>query len=206
MSTLSRHRHPARLLAVAAVAAAAVAAQALPASAAPQSSYPRPVRAYVWHPAGFNDSGTVYVTKGKNGALVPHCERVPLATARSGDVTVSVRKELAPLFAELMRQTETKYGYNLVPGITGAFNCRMITGSSNVSNHAYGRAIDINWTRNPMQSTFKSDIPPAVVKLWIDHGFYWGGHYTNKKDTMHFEYVAPLSAAPTYLKQLKAGR
>ena len=175
------------------------------AQAAPQSAYPKPARPYVWHPAGFNDPATVYVTK-KNGQLIPHCERVPLAIASSGDVRIQVRKELAPLFTELMRLTEQKYHYDLRRGLTGAFSCRMIDGSSNVSNHAYGRAIDMNWDRNPMASYFKSDIPPAVVKLWIDHGFYWGGHYTNKKDTMHFEYVAPLSAAPGFVKHLKSMR
>lgn len=215
-SSLSRHHAPVRtaalrrvtgrLAAAAALTAALVGVTALPASAAPQSAYPRPARPYVWHPAGFNDGATVYVTKGRNGALIPHCERVPLARATSGDVSVLVRPELAPLVAELMRQTETKYRYNLRPGLTGAFSCRMIDGSSNVSNHAYGRAIDMNWDRNPMASYFMSDIPPAVVKLWIDHGFYWGGHYTNKKDTMHFEYVAPISAAPAFLRHLKATR
>ena len=175
------------------------------AQAAPQSAYPRPVRPYVWHPGGFDDAATVYVTK-RNGQLIPHCENVPLAAATSGDVRVLVRTELAPLFQALMRATEQRYGYDLRRGLTGAFSCRMIDGSANVSNHAYGRAIDMNWDENPMAKYFKSDIPPAVVKLWIDHGFYWGGHYTNKKDTMHFEYVAPIESVPFFLNRLKTYR
>lgn len=206
MSSLSRHHalarlRPLRVAAAATLCAAAVGAASLPATAAPQSAYPEPARVYVWEPEGFDDAATVDVTT-EDGRLTPHCERVPLATSGYGDVQLQVRQELKPLFDELLRQTEVRFGYHLRPGLTGAFSCRMIDGSANVSNHAYGRAIDMNWDRNPMASYFQSDIPPAVVQLWIDNGFYWGGHYTNHKDTMHFEYVAPISSVPFFLNRL----
>ena len=106
---------------------------------------------------------------------------IPTSAATSGDVTVSVRRELAPLVGELMRQTESKYGYDIRRGVTGGFNCRYIKSGGyerpdkGPSNHAYGRAVDINWDANPQSYTFRSDIPPAVVALWMRHGFYWGG-------------------------------
>lgn len=65
---------------------------------------------------------------------------------------------------------------------------------SELSNHAFGSAFDINQKWNP----FKRPPPhPATVpekgsvRLLVPtanaHGFYWGGHYGNKKDGMHFE-------------------
>ncbi len=28
-----------------------------------------------------------------------------------------------------------------------------------------------------------------VIKIWKSHGFYWGGDWSGKKDTMHFSYT-----------------
>jgi len=60
-----------------------------------------------------------------------------------------------------------------------------------LSNHAYGTAFDINAGWNPMGRT-----PPVVkkegsVRRLVEtanvYGFYWGGHYPNRPDGMHFE-------------------
>ena len=53
-----------------------------------------------------------------------------------------------------------------------------------------------------MSYTFQSNIPPKVVKLWMDHGFFWGGHYSRRYDTMHFEYVGSFGNITTYYKKL----
>jgi hypothetical protein len=68
---------------------------------------------------------------------------------------------------------------------TGAFvlDGWLLTGNS------WGLAIDINWNDNPMASFFKTDIPPRVVAMWEACGWYWGGRYMNRPDTMHFEYI-----------------
>jgi peptidoglycan hydrolase-like protein with peptidoglycan-binding domain len=160
-----------------------------------RSDYPEPKMAYVSHPAGFSDS--TMVKKVGSGLSC----NVPLAPAKIPGVTVQVRKELAPLVQELMTRTEAM-GYDIGKNTWG-YNCRFIRGSSTTpSNHAYGRAVDINSESNPMQSTFKSNIPPAVVKMWINHGFYWGGHYKSRPDAMHFEYVGTFANIGTYYKAL----
>jgi hypothetical protein len=56
-----------------------------------------------------------------------------------------------------------------------------------LSNHSFGSAIDINPTENGMNATVW-DMPAAIVKILLDHGFYWGGFYSSSKDAMHFEY------------------
>lgn len=157
------------------------------------SDYPRPTLAQTNHPAGFNDAAEVTVPG-------PRCN-VATTIVSAGGVRVAVRTELAPLVRELLDRTQ-RMGYAMDPASTGGFNCRYIRGSSTTpSNHSYGRAIDINWNQNPQGSPFRSTLPPAVVKMWQDAGFYWGGHFRTP-DTMHFEYVAAKSAISTYYQRL----
>lgn len=167
------------------------------AHAHPRSAYPDAVMTYVTHPAGFPDSTEVVVKRGTSN---PTC-KVPLGKATQGDVSVRVRTDLVPLVRELMRQTEVKYSYNIRPTpATGSYNCRFIHGTRTPSNHAYGRAIDINIPSNPRKRPFTSNLPPKVVSLWIRHGFYWGGHYKKTPDTMHFEYVGTRASISGYYR------
>ena len=88
---------------------------------------------------------------------------------------------------------------------TSAFNCRNATGSSNWSNHAYGRAIDINPIENPYVTSsgsvahtaskkFVTRTPgPGVatpgsplVTVFTGLGWGWGGTWSGTKDFQHF--------------------
>jgi hypothetical protein len=76
---------------------------------------------------------------------------------------------------------------------------------SMLSNHAFGSAIDLNSSTNPMGSGLEFDMPKEIVQVFAKYGFDWGGYY---HDYMHFEYmldhilgsanvpVAPPEAAP----------
>ncbi len=85
---------------------------------------------------------------------------------------------------------------------TSAFNYREITGGGRLSNHAYGRAIDINTFLNPyikgdiilphgasydpkIEGTFTPDNP--IVREFLRLGWDWGGNWTSLKDYQHFE-------------------
>src|SRR6266436_3419315 len=85
---------------------------------------------------------------------------------------------------------------------TSAFNYREITGGGRISNHAYGRAIDINTFQNPYikngiilphgakydpsaAGTFIADHP--IVRAFLQLGWDWGGNWTSPKDYQHFE-------------------
>lgn len=95
---------------------------------------------------------------------------------------------------------------------TSAFNYRVSTlDGVTLSNHAFGRAIDINPLHNPyvtyydwgMDTYFDESVPymyrddttlehmidhdDLCYKLFIDHGFTWGGDWENPKDYQHFE-------------------
>jgi len=85
---------------------------------------------------------------------------------------------------------------------TSAFNYREITGGGRLSNHATGRAIDINTFLNPyikgniilphgasydpkVAGTFTPDHP--LVREFLQLGWTWGGSWTSPIDYQHFE-------------------
>ena len=87
---------------------------------------------------------------------------------------------------------------------TSAFNCRYVSGTSNWSMHAYGKAIDLNPIENPYVSG--SHVSPAkgakyadrcchraivhagdkVVRAFASVGWGWGGSWSGTKDYQHF--------------------
>jgi len=90
---------------------------------------------------------------------------------------------------------------------TSAFNCRFVNGQPGVwSEHAHGRAIDINPIENPYVSPGGSVSPPAgepyadrskhepgmihggdsTVEAFADQGWDWGGDWSPEKDYQHF--------------------
>jgi len=85
---------------------------------------------------------------------------------------------------------------------TSAFNYRFERNTNIVSNHAYGRAIDINPKLNPYfhknavfpeGSSYNPNIPGTIredsilVKYFKDLGWDWGGDWDGNKDYQHFE-------------------
>lgn len=93
---------------------------------------------------------------------------------------------------------------------SSCFNFRNISGSETLSNHSMGLAIDINPLYNPYVKTidgiltyepqnsskyidrnleFENKIThdDLCYKLFIEHGFTWGGDWNTSKDYQHFE-------------------
>jgi len=88
---------------------------------------------------------------------------------------------------------------------TSAFNCRAVTGGTGWSEHAYGRAIDVNPFVNPYVKG-STVLPPeaapytdrsrddpgmihaddAVVRAYAAQGWSWGGYWSSLKDYQHF--------------------
>lgn len=133
----------------------------------------------------------------------PNCQPGKMKTVSGGGVRVTVRAEIAELVANLLAATDQVY--NVLEGETGAYNCRPIAGTNTASNHSWGLAVDINWNHNPMTTNagFHCEIPPKVVAMWNDCGFYWGGFYQKKKDSMHFEYIGTPSSVAQNLAKAK---
>jgi hypothetical protein len=88
---------------------------------------------------------------------------------------------------------------------TSAFNCRNVDGTSRWSEHAYGRAIDVNPIENPYVSggatSHRASRPyldrsrrrpgmayegGALVRAFDAAGWGWGGRWGSVKDYQHF--------------------
>jgi hypothetical protein len=88
---------------------------------------------------------------------------------------------------------------------TSAFNCRDVAGSAVWSQHAYGRAIDVNPRENPeirdgrvrprrgrsfvdrsRHATGMIHAGDVVVGAFAAVGWGWGGDWTSLKDYQHF--------------------
>ena len=92
---------------------------------------------------------------------------------------------------------------------TSCFCYRQVTGGESISNHGYGRAIDINPQQNPYVENGKNSHrnadeyvnnryvgePHVIVasdedicySIFTKYGFTWGGNWTNPIDYQHFE-------------------
>ena len=85
----------------------------------------------------------------------------------------------------------------------GTFNCRVIAGTSRVSAHGHGIAIDIatrhahywQWPKPAGHAlpVWRNRIPLDIVEIFEKHGFIWGWRW-HHYDTMHFEYRPELLA------------
>lgn len=89
---------------------------------------------------------------------------------------------------------------------TSCFNYRNVPGTSSLSRHALGLAIDINPLQNPYVKGSRiypstateyvdrtKDFPHKIddddfcKKVFISYGFTWGGNWNYSKDYQHFE-------------------
>lgn len=93
---------------------------------------------------------------------------------------------------------------------SSAFNFRFISHTTKISKHGMGMAVDINTLYNPYVKTVDGEqsIEPAnaadyvdrskdflhkidhddlCYKLFMEHGFEWGGDWKHSKDYQHFE-------------------
>ncbi len=89
---------------------------------------------------------------------------------------------------------------------TSCFNYRVVSGSTNLSKHSFGLAIDINPVQNPYVTSkgiFPAEGKPYTdrslnekgmileddlcYKLFTEKGWIWGGHFKSVKDYQHFE-------------------
>ncbi len=93
---------------------------------------------------------------------------------------------------------------------SSSFCFRVVSGTTKLSKHARGLAVDINTRYNPYVRTrngrrqvspdnslpyvdrtksfpYKIEEGDLCYRLFIEHGFTWGGHWQTMKDYQHFE-------------------
>lgn len=95
---------------------------------------------------------------------------------------------------------------------TSGFNWRFIKGTTKLSNHSTGMAVDINPLYNPYYLSrrgreliqpdsgriyldrssdypYKNEKGDLCYNLFISHGFTWGGDWESPKDYQHYEKI-----------------
>ena len=100
--------------------------------------------------------------------------------------------------------------YSAADNNSSSFNFRFVSYTTHISKHGYGLAIDINPLYNPYTKMVNGErsVEPAngvpyldrdkefpykitrddlCCRLFLEHGFNWGGDWENSKDYQHFE-------------------
>lgn len=86
---------------------------------------------------------------------------------------------------------------------SSSFNFRVIEGTTKLSLHSFGRAVDINPVQNPViypnglivpqgakyspSKTGTFSAKKQIVQEFIRRGWHWGGNFEQPKDYHHFE-------------------
>ncbi len=165
-----------------------------------------------WHPGcpvGLSDLRLITLTyrgfdgRDHNGRLIANRDA---ATA----LVAVFRRLYAARFPIRRMEPVDRYGGDDYRSIeadnTSSFNCRNATGSTRWSNHAYGRAIDVNPIENPYVSGGTTSHPAsrpyldrarhgrgtayeggALVEAFRSVGWGWGGTWSGSvRDYQHF--------------------
>lgn len=102
---------------------------------------------------------------------------------------------------------------SMVANNTSCFNYRNIDDTDKLSRHAFGLAIDVNPYYNPyirftkdggqivspesseayvdrtQNFPYKIDADDLCCRLFLEHGFTWGGNWNSSKDYQHFQKI-----------------
>lgn len=118
-----------------------------------------------------------------NGHLIP----IPHLTfhKKAASALINVFNKIAVLYKT--DPTVIKH----VTHFSGSYNYRPIRGSTRLSDHAFGAAIDFDAENQPMtyEVCHSADQPQAVYDAFKSEGFWWGGDFHSRKDPMHWQFA-----------------
>ena len=142
------------------------------------------------------DRDAIRITNGWSDNLelvdVPQLAGVPFGWGGTCEGTVRFHKSGAAPLKGMFRDWEAAGLRRRILTFDGAYNPRLMRGSRTVlSAHAFGSAIDLNAQWNGLgrvpASLGARGCVLELVRIASSHGFYWGGHFSSRKDGMHFE-------------------
>jgi len=138
-----------------------------------------------------------------------HQDRAPLVR----DITVPngvLSGDVAVVFRWLARQFDTRVE-PLVKGTCWGWFVKPIEGSTTISNHASGTAVDLNADKHPMgvsaSRTFSARQVAACHAIRDEAGgvLRWGGDYTGRPDPMHWEIVGSAAEVRALANKIRSG-
>ena len=143
---------------------------------------------------------------------------------RIGELIVnkSIAKDIKTIFQKLYQKSypiekmvlvdayDADDNASMADNNTSSFNYRVVEGTTHLSKHSLGLAIDINPRYNPYIHTlngkvvcspenggayqdrskdfpYKIDTSDYAYQLFISYGFSWGGSWNSSKDYQHFQ-------------------
>ena len=148
----------------------------------------------------------------QNGLSANDRSLIRTETIPGTDVQVAVRK--GPV-GDLLLYAAARWNVEVEPlrAPDGVLDCwgyaeRNVRGSSDISNHASGSALDLRARAHPLgtrpSANFTGTQINAIRKIVADcHGFLrWGGDYVGRKDGMHIETVGTEAALADFMTVL----
>lgn len=150
---------------------------------------------FEWKPKGSSEITILgdWVSKNIVSVKLEMLLGVPFAPK---DGVIQFHRLAVPQLLKIDAEIREKGLQHLILSFGGAFYPRKIRGSNTaLSNHSHGTAIDINapenWLGQEPAKLGQKGCLYALVPIFNKYGFFWGGHYNNRKDGMHLE-VAQL--------------
>lgn len=158
-------------------------------------------------PVGLDDLRLVQVThrgmdaRDRWGVLVVHADATAAVT---GAFSAAYEEGFAVARMELIDRYGADDDASMAADNTSGFNCRTVAGTTRWSQHAYGRAIDVNPVENPYVQ--KNEVDPPGGRAFVDRadrrpgmlfpdsafvttlkarGWGWGGDWSSAKDYQH---------------------
>jgi len=103
---------------------------------------------------------------------------------------VRCHRALVPPLRSALRELRQRNLTSVVDpaGYAGCHHPRLTSSRDQVSRHAWGVAVDVNYPDNPVGQASTQD--PRLVEVMERWGFTWGGRWL-VPDPAHFEYVRP---------------
>jgi len=131
-----------------------------------------------------------------DGTLSPQWEaeniiRVPLPAPLPFEGTqvtrVTCHTKLATIFPATLQKIFAAGLWPKLHSYGGGFQFRPMRGLSSLSLHTWGIAWDFDPEHNLLGTHGTMDT--SIVNIFERDGFMWGGHFTGRKDPMHFQWA-----------------
>lgn len=154
-----------------------------------------------------------FAATSQNGWTAGTSSEIPLSSLAVGAATFPAGVRAGDVYT-VLRYVAVQFNATVEalysPGCWG-HNYREISGSTSLSNHASGTAIDCNAPDHPLGAagTFSAAQVSAIRTILsrCNGVVRWGGDYSSRKDEMHFEINVPPgdSRLPTLAASLGGG-
>jgi hypothetical protein len=129
--------------------------------------------------------------EGDRLTTLPLGVHLPYAYVKGVTVTrIRAHKQIAAELAWLLERAASIVTDLSRIAYGGCYSWRPMRGSTRLSTHTWGIAVDLDPARNPLGKAYRPEtgIPETVVQLFEDAGWTWGGRWA-RPDCQHFQRV-----------------